>query len=88
MLHKNFGKKSLTALAVAAAVAYAPVSNAALTYSTDFESPLLASPIYQRLGRQEEATEAAKQGCTAAGKSGGRLFLSKTVDEHGRFGFR
>ena len=37
MLKKNFCKTSLTALAMATAVAYAPVSNAALAYSADFE---------------------------------------------------
>ncbi len=38
MLHKNFSKTGLTAIAMATAVAYAPASSAALTYSNDFES--------------------------------------------------
>lgn len=37
MIQKNFTKISLSALAMAAAVAYAPVSNAALTYSQNWE---------------------------------------------------
>jgi adenylate cyclase len=32
----------------------------------DFESPLLATPIYQRLGRLEEANDAARQGVLRA----------------------
>ena len=38
MFQKHFNKCSLTAIAMATAVAYAPASNAALSYSTDFES--------------------------------------------------
>jgi len=38
MLHNNFRTNSLTALALATAIAYAPSSNAATTYSNNFES--------------------------------------------------
>jgi adenylate cyclase len=41
-------------------------AKAAAVDPDDFESPLLAAPIYQRLGREEEATEAAKQGVLRA----------------------
>lgn len=45
MFQKHFNKSSLTAIAMATAVAYAPASNAALAYSTDFESPLLGDMV-------------------------------------------
>jgi hypothetical protein len=38
MFQKNFNKPGLTAIAMISAMAFAPASNAALGYSTDFES--------------------------------------------------